>query len=99
MVLVLSGVLQEEPPSDTRSLFQTHPMYKESASQLLSIPSKVVGPAGLLYVRQRELAVTVPHDSKIYKTASAKYHKVNQLFTTHLIMLLPSTLYLICIYS
>jgi protein N-terminal asparagine amidohydrolase len=60
---VLSGVLQEEAPPDTRTLFHNHPVYKDSASQLLSIPTKVMGPVGLLYVQQRELAVTVPHDS------------------------------------
>lgn len=67
MVLVLSGVLQEEAPPDTRTLFHNHPVYKDSASQLLAIPTKVVGPVGLLYVQQRELAVTVPHDS-MYQT-------------------------------
>jgi protein N-terminal asparagine amidohydrolase len=63
MVLVLSGVLQEEAPPDTRTLFHNHPVYKDSAAQLLAIPTKVMGPVGLLYVKQRELAVTVPHDS------------------------------------
>lgn len=65
MVLVLSGVLQDEPPPDTRSLLQAHPIYKDSAQQFVAIPNKVVGPAGLLYVRQRELAVTVPHDKNV----------------------------------
>lgn len=65
MVLVLSGVLQEEPPHDTRSLFQNHPVYKEAASQLINVPNKVVGPVGLLYVHQRELAVTLPHDKHV----------------------------------
>lgn len=64
MVLVLNGVLQEECPPDTRSLYLAHPIYRETANQLLSIGNKVVGPAGLLYVQQRELAATVPHDSK-----------------------------------
>lgn len=63
MVLVLSGVLQEEVPPNTRTLFHNQPFYKDSASQLLAIPTKVVGSVGLLYVQQRELAVTVPHDS------------------------------------
>ncbi|XP_021928509.1 protein N-terminal asparagine amidohydrolase [Zootermopsis nevadensis] len=65
MVLVLSGVLQEEAPPDTRTLFHNHPVYKDSASQLLAIPTKVVGPVGLLYVQQRELAVTIPHDKNV----------------------------------
>ncbi|KAJ9588483.1 hypothetical protein L9F63_018139, partial [Diploptera punctata] len=65
MVLVLSGVLQEEAPPDTRTLFHNHPMYKDSVTQLLSIPTKVVGPVGLLYVQQREVAATVPHDKNV----------------------------------
>ncbi|GLH09023.1 Uncharacterized protein GBIM_14171 [Gryllus bimaculatus] len=46
----------EEPPHDSHSLLQAHPLYKEAASQLINVPTKVVGP--------RELAVTVPHDSE-----------------------------------
>ncbi|XP_067002297.1 protein N-terminal asparagine amidohydrolase [Anabrus simplex] len=65
MVLVLSGVLQEDPPPDSHTLFQNHPIYKDTVSQLLSVPTKVVGPVGLLYVQQRELAVTVPHDKNV----------------------------------
>jgi len=42
MVLVLNGVLQEECPMDTHSLFMQHPVYRETANQLLSIPSKTV---------------------------------------------------------
>lgn len=64
MVLVINGVVQEEPPPDSRSLFHAHPIFRESAAQLLGIPTKVIGPVGLLYVGQREMAVTVPHDSK-----------------------------------
>lgn len=64
MVLVFNGVLQEECPPDTRSLYHAHPMYRDTAAQLLAIPNKVIGPVGLLYVLQRELAATVPHDSK-----------------------------------
>lgn len=64
MVLVLNGVLQEECPPDTRTLYHSHPVYRETAAQLLAIPNKVIGPVGLLYVLQREMAATVPHDSK-----------------------------------
>lgn len=82
MVLVLSGVLQEEAPPDTRTLFHNHPVYKDSASQLLTIPTKVVGPVGLLYVRQRELAVTVPHDSRYQTLKHVMYCKsFHHLFT------------------
>lgn len=65
MVLVINGVVQEEPPPDSRSLFHAHPIFRESAAQLLAIPTKVIGPVGLLYVGQREMAVTVPHDKNV----------------------------------
>lgn len=64
MVLVLNGVLQEDSPTDTRALYHQHPFYRDTAAQLLSIPNKVIGPVGLLYVQQREFAATIPHDSK-----------------------------------
>lgn len=64
MVLVLNGVLQEDSPTDTRALYHTHPVYRDTAAQLLAIPTKVIGPVGLLYVQQREFAATVPHDSE-----------------------------------
>lgn len=65
MVLVLNGVLQEKCPADTQSLYHTHPVYRDTAGQLLNIPNKVIGPVGLLYVQQRELAATGPHDKSI----------------------------------
>jgi len=65
MVLVLNGVLQEDCPPDTRALYHAHPVYRETAAQLLAIPNKVIGPLGLLYVQQRELAATVPHDKNV----------------------------------
>ena len=64
MVLVVNGVLQEDIPVDSRSLYAAHPVYRETAAQLHSMPAKLVGPMGLLYVRQREMAATLPHDSK-----------------------------------
>ena len=42
MVLVLNGVLQEECTMDTHSLFMQHPVYRDTANQLLSIPIKTV---------------------------------------------------------
>jgi protein N-terminal asparagine amidohydrolase len=42
MVLVLNGVLQEECPMDTHSLFMQHPVYRDTANQLLSIPIRTV---------------------------------------------------------
>jgi len=65
MVLIVHGVVQEESPPNSRALYQSHPVYRDSAIQLASIPTKMVGPLGLLYVQQRELAVTIPHDSKL----------------------------------
>lgn len=65
MVLVLNGVLQEDIPFDSRTLFQNHPVYREAAARnLLVHPRKIIGPQGLLYVNQREMAATTPHDSK-----------------------------------
>ncbi|KAK9877165.1 hypothetical protein WA026_016907 [Henosepilachna vigintioctopunctata] len=65
MVLVFNGVLQEECPPDTASLYHTHPLYRDRAAQLLAIPNKIVGPVGSLYVQQREFAATVPHDKNV----------------------------------
>uniref|UniRef100_A0A1L8E2M8 Putative asparagine amidohydrolase n=1 Tax=Nyssomyia neivai TaxID=330878 RepID=A0A1L8E2M8_9DIPT len=65
MVLVLNGVLQDDCPLNTTSLFLQHPVYRDHANQLLSIPTKTVGPVGLLYVRQREMAAVAPHDKNV----------------------------------
>lgn len=65
MVLVLNGVLQDDCPMDTNSLFLQHPVYRDYAQQLHSIQAKSVGPVGLLYVGQRELAAAAPHDKNI----------------------------------
>ncbi|XP_015184955.1 PREDICTED: protein N-terminal asparagine amidohydrolase isoform X1 [Polistes dominula] len=65
MVLILNGVLQEDVPTDSRSLYVSHPIYRETATQLHSIPAKLVGPVGLLYVQQREMAATVPVDKNV----------------------------------
>uniref|UniRef100_U5ESL8 Putative asparagine amidohydrolase n=1 Tax=Corethrella appendiculata TaxID=1370023 RepID=U5ESL8_9DIPT len=65
MVLVLNGVLQDNCPLDTHTLFLQHPVYRDTATQLLSIPTKTVGAVGLLYVGQRELAAVAPHDKNV----------------------------------
>ncbi|XP_043228377.1 protein N-terminal asparagine amidohydrolase-like [Amphibalanus amphitrite] len=62
MVLCIAGTPIDTIPQDLRTLFQLYPHLKEGARHLCSLPAKCVGPAGLLYVSQRELAVTVPHD-------------------------------------
>ena len=64
MVLVIDGVMQDEYPPDSRTLFINHPSFKETNNQFLSIPTKVIGPAYLLYVEQREMAVTASYDSE-----------------------------------
>ncbi|XP_052130589.1 protein N-terminal asparagine amidohydrolase isoform X1 [Frankliniella occidentalis] len=65
MVLCVNRTPLEEAPSDMTTLFHMHPGYRDSAAVLISIPTKVVGPVGLLYVMERELAVTVPHDKNV----------------------------------
>ncbi|XP_043229566.1 protein N-terminal asparagine amidohydrolase-like [Amphibalanus amphitrite] len=65
MVLCITGIPIETIPQDSRTLFQLYPHLKEGARHLCSLPAKCVGPAGLLYVSQRELAVTVPHDKNV----------------------------------
>uniref|UniRef100_A0A0A9WHR3 Protein N-terminal asparagine amidohydrolase n=3 Tax=Lygus hesperus TaxID=30085 RepID=A0A0A9WHR3_LYGHE len=65
MVVVVGGVALEEPLPDSTTLIHSHPGFRETASHLLAIPSKIVGPVGLLYVQQREMAVTVPHDKNV----------------------------------
>ncbi|XP_076172121.1 N-terminal amidohydrolase 1 [Ptiloglossa arizonensis] len=65
MVLVVNGVLQEDIPTDSRSLYAAHPIYRETAAQLHSMPAKLVGPMGLLYVQQREMAATLPQDKNV----------------------------------
>uniref|UniRef100_A0A182HVV3 Protein N-terminal asparagine amidohydrolase n=1 Tax=Anopheles arabiensis TaxID=7173 RepID=A0A182HVV3_ANOAR len=65
MVLVLNGVIQDERPINTHALFLEHPVYRETATQLLSIPTKTVGAPGLLYVCQREMAAVAPHDRNV----------------------------------
>jgi len=65
MVLLVNGTRVDECPLSLHALFQSHPGLKESSVSLCSVKSQVVGPAGLLYVTQREYAVTHPHDNKV----------------------------------
>ncbi|CAA9996691.1 unnamed protein product [Nesidiocoris tenuis] len=65
MVVVVGGVPLEEPLPDSTTLIHLHPGFRETASHFIAIPSKIVGPVGLLYVQQREMAVTVPHDKNV----------------------------------
>ena len=65
MPLLINGVPLEEAPRDLHAFFNTYPHFKESAAALCSMKPQVVGPLGLLYIFQREFAVTYPHDNKI----------------------------------
>lgn len=102
MVLVFNGVMQDDCPMDTATLFMQHPVYRDYANQLLSIPTKTVsddvlncvflqpplitydhgnknryiymtdvcyllqvGPVGVLYVGQREMAAVGTHDKNV----------------------------------
>lgn len=65
MVLVFNGVLQDDCPPDTSTLFMQHPVYRDYANQLLHISTKTVGPVGLLYVGQREMAAVATHDKNV----------------------------------
>ncbi|KAF8792398.1 Protein N-terminal asparagine amidohydrolase like protein [Argiope bruennichi] len=65
MPLIINGILIEELPPDTRTLFETYPHLKDVAAALIAQVPKVIGPVGLLYVHQREYAVTTPHDKHI----------------------------------
>jgi len=64
MVLVVGGLVLDEAPNNTRNLFHGAPHLKEAALHIASLPPKVVSSIGLLYLHQREFAVTLPHDSK-----------------------------------
>lgn len=65
MPLALNGIIIENVPADTRTLFELYPHLKEVAVSLIAQVPKVVGPVGLLYVHQREFAVTGLHDKHI----------------------------------
>lgn len=65
MPLVINGAVVDQLPPDTRTLFETYPHFKEIAAALISQVPKVIGPLGLLYVHQREFAVTVLQDKNV----------------------------------
>ena len=65
MVLTIKGVALEESPPSLSTLYHQYPGLKESSASLVSDKSQVFGPASLLYVSQREYAVTHTHDNKI----------------------------------
>ena len=74
MVLTIKGVsLEENAPSlSTLYLFHKYPGLKEHSSSLVSEKSQVFGATSLLYVSQREFAVTHSHDNKVQVISSTK---------------------------
>ncbi|XP_056662166.1 protein N-terminal asparagine amidohydrolase isoform X3 [Monodelphis domestica] len=52
-------------PQSVREIVRAHPPLEERAKLLRGQPVQPVGPRGLLYVQQRELAVTSPQDGSI----------------------------------
>ena len=78
MPLVINDQLLDHNPEDTRSFFDRFPHFKDMNGSLLS-QKKMVGPQGLLYVHQRELAVTTVSDKHITylgKLTTSHYHFV-----------------------
>ena len=67
MVLTIKGsALEETPPSlSTLYLYHKYPGIKEASAGIVTEKSQVYGPTSLLYVGQREFAVTHSHDNKI----------------------------------
>ncbi|NXY48241.1 NTAN1 amidohydrolase, partial [Ceuthmochares aereus] len=53
------------PGLPTAELLRAHPHLEEKAKLLRSRPARVVEPKGLLYVQQREFAVTTPEDGSV----------------------------------
>ncbi|CAM1318695.1 NTAN1 (predicted) [Pycnogonum litorale] len=65
MPLAVSGVVLDDIPTDTRTLYESYPQFKEAAAALVGQQLKVIGPVGLLYVAQREYAVSVAQDKHV----------------------------------
>uniref|UniRef100_A0A8C8SWG8 N-terminal asparagine amidase n=1 Tax=Pelusios castaneus TaxID=367368 RepID=A0A8C8SWG8_9SAUR len=64
MPLLINGerIDLAQPPGD---MIRTHPHLEEKARVLRSQPAQTVGPKGLLYIQQREFAVTTPKDGSV----------------------------------
>lgn len=65
MPLFINGEIVDVSPPETKLLYQIYTQCKELTSAFCAQPLKVVGSVGLLYVAQREYAITVPHDKNI----------------------------------
>lgn len=65
MVLILDGKPQGSFPESTESFYKDFPVYREVASNFLAIKSREIASKGVLYVGQREFAVTSPKDVNV----------------------------------
>ena len=65
MVLIINEHLVKEVPPSTSTLYTTWPRLKEASSGLTSLPTETMSCRGLLYLRPREYAVTVPQDEVV----------------------------------
>ena len=66
MVLVIGDQLVKEVPCSSLGVYSTWGRLKDTGHSLTSIPIEPVGSRGLLYMRPREYAVTVPHDDAVH---------------------------------
>ncbi|XP_018020408.1 protein N-terminal asparagine amidohydrolase-like [Hyalella azteca] len=65
MVLAVGEQLVKEVPSSITGVYSTWARLKDTGHALTNIPTETVGSRGLLYLRPREYAVTVPHDDAV----------------------------------
>lgn len=65
MVLIFDQKLQKDLPKSINTFYNSFPVYRESANIFLSNKNAEIGPKGLLYVGQREFAVTSPQDVNV----------------------------------
>lgn len=65
MVLIIGDQMVKEVPSSTTGVYTTWPHLKETSHALTTMITEELSPRGLLYLRQREYAVTVPHDENV----------------------------------
>ena len=65
MVLIIGEQLVKEVPSTSAGIYSSWPQLKDSSHALTNMMTEDVSPRGLLYLRQREYAVTVPQDDSV----------------------------------
>ncbi|KAL7640312.1 UNVERIFIED_CONTAM: hypothetical protein RMT77_009727 [Armadillidium vulgare] len=66
MVLVIGDQIVKEVPFSTSGIYSTWPHLKESSNNLTNLRTEDIGPRGLLYLRQREYAVTGSQDENVH---------------------------------